>query len=64
MVGRKVAVFTAIETKESGGGRKRDAQIDFGAMVARDGGIAGFAASELAGLQIVEAWRRGETPPL
>lgn len=45
MVGRRVAVFTAIETKASGGGVKRDAQKDFIANVLAAGGRAGFARS-------------------
>lgn len=45
MVGRKLAVFTAIETKESGGGVKREAQKDFIANVLAAGGFAGFARS-------------------
>jgi hypothetical protein len=45
MVGHHVAVFTAIETKESGGGNKREEQINFVDRVRAAGGIAGFANS-------------------
>lgn len=44
-VGRKIAVFTAIETKRSYGGRKTDEQINFVNWVKDSGGIAGFAKS-------------------
>lgn len=46
MVGTKVAVFTAIETKESGGGRKRTGQVNYIEQLRVAGGIAGFAKSE------------------
>jgi len=45
MVGTTVAVFTAIETKESGGGQKRSGQINYVEQVRAAGGIAGFAKS-------------------
>ena len=64
MVGRKVAVFTGIETKESGGGRRRDGQINFVEQLSRAGGIAGFAASEGEALEIVLAWREARAPML
>lgn len=54
MVGHKVAVFTAIETKESGGGVKRKAQINFTSRVIAAGGIAGFANSADAAVKIVK----------
>lgn len=62
MVGRVLPVFTVIETKESGGGRKRDNQINFVQQVQRAGGIAGFAASERQAHEIIEAWLRGDSP--
>lgn len=62
MVGRVLPVFTSIETKESGGGRKRDNQINFVQQVQRAGGIAGFAASERQANEIIEAWLRGDVP--
>ena len=45
MVGSTVAVFTAIETKRSDGGRKRTGQINYVDQVRAAGGIAGFAKS-------------------
>lgn len=62
MVGRRVPVFTVVETKESGGGRKKDNQINFVQQVQRAGGIAGFAASERQAHEIIDAWMRGDTP--
>lgn len=53
MVGHKVAVFTVIETKESGGGHKRSAQKNFIARVIEAGGIGGFANSAEAAVSIV-----------
>jgi hypothetical protein len=60
MVGRTVPIFTVIETKESGGGRRRENQVDFIAQVRKDGGIGGFASSSQQALEIVEAWKRGD----
>lgn len=62
MVGRVVPVFTAIETKESGGGRKRDNQINFVRQVHLAGGIAGFASSVRHAHEIIDAWLRGDSP--
>jgi hypothetical protein len=62
MVGRRFPVFTAIETKESGGGRRRENQINFVQQVQKAGGIAGFAASEQQANEIIDAWLAGRTP--
>ena len=62
MVGRRIPVFTAIETKESGGGRRRENQINFVQQVQKAGGIAGFAASEQQANEIIEAWLSGRGP--
>ena len=62
MVGKRIPVFTVIETKETGGGRKRDNQINFVQQVQKAGGIAGFAASEAQSHEIIDAWIRGDTP--
>lgn len=56
MVGKKVAIFTAIETKASKGGHKREGQINYCEQVHNAGGIAGFANSEEAGHAIVDGW--------
>lgn len=56
MVGKHVAIYTAIETKESGGGNKRAGQINFCDQVNAAGGIAGFANSVEAARGIVESW--------
>jgi len=62
MVGRVLPVFTSIECKASGGGRKRDNQINFLQQVQKAGGIAGFAASERQAHEIIDAWLRGDVP--
>lgn len=56
MVGEKVAVFTAIETKATKGGKKRAGQVNFCDQVTAAGGIAGFANSEESAIGIVECW--------
>lgn len=64
MVGRRIPVFTMIETKETGGGRKRKNQINAIQQVHRAGGIAGFAASEEQANEIIDAWLEGRSPEL
>lgn len=59
MVGRKVAVFTAIETKESGGGDKREGQINFVDQIKEAGGIAGFASSPAAAQAVIREFSGG-----
>lgn len=53
MVGTKVAVFTAIESKTMDG-KKGDDQKIFINGVLRDGGIAGFARSEEEALKLAK----------
>jgi hypothetical protein len=57
MVGCQVAVFTAIETKKTKGGRTSEDQINFIAQVQRAGGIAGVASSPEAARHIVKDYR-------
>lgn len=45
MVGKRLAVFTAIECKASTGGKKREEQVKFLGNVIKAGGIGGFANS-------------------
>lgn len=45
LVGRRIAVFTAIETKNSKGGTKLAEQKNFIEQICKAGGIAGFASS-------------------
>jgi len=45
LVGRRVAIYTAIETKNSTGGTKRKEQKNFIEQICGAGGIAGFASS-------------------
>lgn len=55
-VGRKVAIFTAIECKNGRAGKRSTEQMDFIARIELAGGIAGFAHSEQDALNIVERW--------
>jgi hypothetical protein len=56
MVGRSVPVFTAIETKATGGGKRRTDQISFIERMHVVGAIAGFASSEAQASEIIDAW--------
>lgn len=56
MVGKKVAVFTGIETKRTSGGRTSEEQRNFIARVREAGGIAGVASSEAAARAILTDW--------
>ena len=57
MVGCRVAVYTAIETKKTKGGRTSDDQVNFIQQVRKAGGIAGVANSPEAAREIVEGYR-------
>lgn len=57
MVGCRVAVYTAIETKRSKGGRTSDDQQNFIDQVTKAGGIAGVANSAEAARAIVSDYR-------
>lgn len=56
MIGRKVAIYTAIETKESGGGDKSEEQVNFVEQVRQAGGIAGFASSPEDALKVIREY--------
>lgn len=56
-VGRKIAVFTAIETKRSKGGRVSDDQWAFIGRVQLAGGIAGPAKSAEEAVDLVRRWK-------
>ncbi|RYD27405.1 MAG: hypothetical protein EOP89_04825 [Lysobacteraceae bacterium] len=58
-VGRRVAIFTAIETKRSKGGRKSEDQERFIARVREVGGIAGFANSPEAAVEAIDQFTVG-----
>lgn len=58
MVGKPVAVFTAIETKRTKGGRTSEDQGDFIAFVRKSGGIAGVANTPAAAQAIVTDYCR------
>lgn len=57
MVGARVAVYTAIETKRTTGGRTSDAQAGFIAQVLKAGGIAGVANTPAVAQAIVRDYR-------
>lgn len=54
MIGQRVAVFTAIETKESGGGVRREKQKQFVANVTAAGGYAGFARNVVEARSLIK----------
>lgn len=58
-VGRKIAVFTALETKRTKGGRITEEQKLFVQWVIRSGGIAGFARSAEDAERIVREFTGG-----
>lgn len=57
MVGKRVAVFVAVETKRTKGGRASEAQVNFCEQVRTAGGIAGIANSPEAAQAIIDDWR-------
>jgi len=57
MVGGRVAVYTAIETRRTTGGRTSEDQKKFIAQVLKAGGIAGVANSPEAAKEIVASYR-------
>lgn len=64
MVGRKIAVFTAVEVKKEGwvfteGDKRAKAQKAFIDWIQKAGGIAGFAASVTEFKAFVRNWRAG-----
>ena len=58
MVGIKVAVFTAIETKTKKGRASKD-QENFIEQVKLSGGIAGVVRSEDEAIKLIENYRKG-----
>lgn len=58
MVGRRVAVFTSIETKRSKGGRASAEQLNWVDQVQKAGGIAGIANSPETARNIYDEWKR------
>jgi len=61
MVGRTVAVFTAIDAKRSAGGRTSDEQLRFGKNIRDAGGIAGIAPSESVAQSIIRDCTKFDT---
>lgn len=53
MVGRKVAIFTALEVKKPHGGRTSKEQMNFLSVVHEAGGIAGRVTSEDEALKVL-----------
>lgn len=64
MVGRPIAVYTAIEMKRTKGGRTSDDQANFVHQVAKAGGIAGVANTPAVAQAIIRDWmcERGVRP--
>lgn len=63
MVGCRVAVFTAIETKRTTGGRTSAEQANFIAQLQAAGGIAGVANTPEAARKIVADYRPAPPQP-
>lgn len=57
MVGKRVAVFVAVETKREKGGKKTDAQQAFIDNIVAFGGLAGFASKWEDAIQIIKDFR-------
>jgi hypothetical protein len=53
MIGKKIAVFTAIEVKKPNG-RVSSEQINFINQIKNDGGIAGIATNEFEAVNIIQ----------
>ena len=53
MVGKKLAIFTAVEVKKPGG-RVSKEQLNFMRRVNEDGGIAGIATNETEAVNLVQ----------
>lgn len=64
MVGQTIAVFTAVETKKTKGGRTSDDQRNFIEQVREAGGIAGVANTPAVAQSIISDWikERGAAP--
>jgi hypothetical protein len=56
MVGKKVAIFTSVETKRPFVGRKSVEQINFHNRVTMAGGISGFATSAAEAIALIVGW--------
>lgn len=55
-VGRRIAVFTAMEVKRPDGGRTSNQQANFVTQVTRAGGIAGVVNSESVAQALLRDW--------
>lgn len=58
MVGKKIAVFTSLEAKNSSGGRRRPEQIRWDEQTRAAGGISGFFSSEEEAEAIISDWHK------
>jgi len=56
MVGKRIAVFTSIETKRSKGGKTSEDQTNWCTQVDAAGGIAGIASSPEQAQAIISGW--------
>jgi hypothetical protein len=57
MVGRRVAIYTSLEIKNSAGGKKSEEQLRWINVVKSAGGCAGFANSPEQAKQIIDNFR-------
>lgn len=57
MVGRKMAIFTAVEVKKNSG-RTSKAQLNFMNRIILDGGIAGVATNEVQAVKLIQNFSR------
>lgn len=63
MVGKKVAVFTSLEAKKTGGGRRSADQISWDEQTRAAGGISGFFSSEDEAEAIISDWIKNMEQP-
>lgn len=56
MVGKPVAVFTSLEAKKTGGGKRSDDQVRWDEQTRAAGGISGFFTSEDEAEAIISDW--------
>ncbi len=58
MVGKRIAVFTSLEAKKTGGGHRRPEQITWDEQTRAAGGISGFFTTEDEAEAIISGWIR------
>ena len=58
MVGKKIAVFTALEVKKKTGTARKE-QLNFLNAVIKSGGIAGLVRSAEEAVKLINGWKHG-----